>query len=119
MTITREIDGKTVEIELTGQEMLNAHFLYQRQGDTEDMEAYLDEYNSEDFEEQFGLKYSDAMEDIDRLAELLHENMMEYGYSWENARYEAVMDWISEKGEEKDHRPLEYVGGGDYEETAV
>ena len=118
MTITREIDGKTVEIELTADELLVAHFKFQRQSDTEDMEEYLEAYKAEDFEEDFGLKYADAVADIDRLAELLYENMMEYGYSWENARFEAILDWSQEKKEDKGYSPLEYVGGGDWEETA-
>ena len=117
MTITREIDGKTVEIELKPEEMMAAHFKFQKQCDTEDMEEYLEAYKPKDFEDDFGLKYADAVADIDRLAEFLYENMSN-GYSWENARFEAILDWAEEKREDKDYRPLEYVGGGDYEETA-
>ncbi len=42
MTITREIGGKPVSIELTDNELLEAYWEQQRLGDLEDVENYLD-----------------------------------------------------------------------------
>ena len=41
MTITREIDGKTVEIELKPEEMMAAHFKFQKQCDTKTNKWYV------------------------------------------------------------------------------
>lgn len=42
MTITREIGGKPVSIELTDEELLEAYWEQQKLGDLEDVENYLD-----------------------------------------------------------------------------
>ena len=117
MTITREIDGKTVEIELTGEEMLNAYYRKQIEWDREDMEMYLvDGYEDcpEIFKDQYGKEYADAIATLDELGLLLRKYIEEYSVSWENARDEAIQHWAREA----DRKPMEYVGGGDREETA-
>ena len=54
MKITREINGQTVEFELTGYELLDAYLEQEFNGDRLDMLEYLSEYDEADFEEEYG-----------------------------------------------------------------
>lgn len=119
MTITREIDGKAVEIELTDDELHTAYEAKQFQFDRADMEDYLINYDdcSDDFKEQYGQEYANAMDNLDELARLMRRNITKWDVSWEYARGQAIEDWVSDL-KQNNAKPLEYVGGGDYEETA-
>ena len=115
MTITREIDGKTVEIKLTEQELSSVYYQKQREFDIEDMRDYLCVYydDVEVFKEEFGRGIEEANNSLDDLAGNMRLNMEKYDMSWEYARGEALRDWAYDR-----RVTLEHVGGEDYEETA-
>ena len=121
MTITREIDGKTVEIELTVEELSKAYFEKQAGWDREDIEMLFEDYSDcpEQFAADYGVEFSEAKDNIDFIAEMLRENMDNYEVDYASAREQALDDWIATRTAEGSGRgSLEYVGGGDYEETA-
>ena len=125
MTITREIDGKQIKIELTDDEVYAAYEVKQFQFDRADMEDYIvGVEEGEDFKEEYGVDYSDAEEHLDELAYKLRRLIDKWDMSWEFAREAALEEWCNEQRNIKNaedelrHIPLEHVGGEDYEETA-
>ena len=93
MTITREIDGEQIKIELTRDEMFKAWDEAQFSEDRDDMDEYLNDYSDKDFEESFGKKLSDAYDCLDDLARLRRTNINKYEQSWSESRYQALEDW--------------------------
>ena len=100
MNITRKIRGETADLTistyLTTEELKAAHDEYQRLDDRRSMEEYISlHYTEEKLQQAFEKSLEDARTDIDLLASLLRRNIEEYGFCWEEARREALTDWVS------------------------
>ena len=96
MKITREVNGETVEFELTTEERVAAYFEQQEQNDRDDMDLFIEEEWADDqegFKERYGVEYSDAVESLDALGKRLRVHIEGYGTSWEDARYDALESW--------------------------
>lgn len=97
MTITREIDGKQIEIELTDNEIYAAYEAKQFKFDRADMEDYIAGYEEDEgFNEAYGVDYSVAEEHLDELADKLRRLIDKWDMSWEFAREEALVEWCAE-----------------------
>ena len=91
MKITREVNGQTVEFELTHKEMMDAFFEQQEAFDVQDIEELVGIFSEEDFIEIYGLSQSVVLENAKEIGPRMRENM-----DWGTARDEAVSDWCSE-----------------------
>lgn len=97
MKITREINGQTVEFELTHKEMLAAFFEQQEVFDAQDIEMLVENFSEEDFIEIYGLSPSVVLENVEEIGSRMRKNIDKYDMDWESARDEAVSDWCSEQ----------------------
>jgi len=103
MKITREINGEHVEISLTFSELQDAFNLVRHRRDVEDMEEYLWQYedDKDGFFKQYSYDYDDAMNWLDDMADILRRNIEEHGMGWEDARGEALREFVSNNRPEK------------------
>ena len=97
MKITREINGQTVEFELTHKEMLDTFFEQQEAFDAQDIEMLVENFSEEDFIEIYGLSPSVVLENVEEIGSRMRKNIEKYDMDWESARDEAVSDWCSEQ----------------------
>ena len=95
MKITREINGEYVDFELTKDEMKEAGDECQHLNDRQSMEEYIGLHHTEEsLQREFGKGLEEAKKDIDMLACLLRRNIEEFDFTWEEARHEALVDWV-------------------------
>lgn len=93
MTITREINGEQVGIELTADERWQAYIEEEEQCDRDAVADYIDEYDEEDFKNTYGIERSEAEERLDEIGSTLRRLVDKYDMSWEFAREEALNEW--------------------------
>jgi len=96
MKITREVNGQTVEFELTHNEMMDTFFEQQKAFDAQDIEMLVEDFSEEDFIEIYGLSPSVVLENAEEIGSRMRKNIDKYDMDWETARDEAVSDWCSE-----------------------
>lgn len=94
MTITREINGEQVSIELTMDELFEAYREAEWRYDSDDVKNYLELYGDEDFKNDYGIDISVAVEHVDEIGSMLRKLIDKYGMSWEDARDGAVGEWL-------------------------
>ena len=97
MKITREVNGQTVEFELTNKEMMDTFFEQQKAFDAQDIEMLVESFSEEDFIEIYGLSPSVVLENAEEIGSRMRKNIEKYDMDWESARDEAVSDWCSEQ----------------------
>ena len=97
MKIKREVNGQTVEFELTHEEMRDAFFEQQEAFDAQDIEMLVENFSEEDFIEIYGLSPSVVLENVEEIGSRMRRNIEKYDMDWESARDEAVSDWCSEQ----------------------
>lgn len=97
MKITREVNGQTVEFELTHKEMVDTFFEQQEAFDAQDIEMLVENFSEEDFIEIYGLSPSVVLENAEEIGSRMRKNIEKYDMDWESARDEAVSDWCSEQ----------------------
>lgn len=78
MTITRTINGEQITIELTDNEVWEAHLEATDRCDRDDCKAYIEDYCNEEQIEQIEAEYLDLEEAVDEMLEQFHE-IMYYG----------------------------------------
>ena len=74
MKIIRQVNGESVEFELTTDERVSAYYEQQEQNDRDDMELFIeDEWidDQEGFKGRYGVEYSKAVESISELGKRL------------------------------------------------
>lgn len=96
MKITREVNGQTVEFELTHKEMMDTFFEQQKAFDAQDIEMLVEDFSEEDFIEIYGLSPSVVLENAEEIGSRMRKNIDKYDMDWGTARDEAVSDWCSE-----------------------
>ena len=97
MKITREVNGKTVEFELTHKEMIDTFLEQQEAFDAQDIEMLVESFSEEDFIEIYGLSRSVVLKNAEEIGSRMRKNIEKYDMDWESARDEAVSDWCSEQ----------------------
>lgn len=106
MKITREINGKQVEFELTPSELYLAFEEQQEAFDKEDILMYIDGFDSEDFE-SYGVSEQAFRHLVPTMAYLKRRYQDKYDMDWQSARDEAIKDAIyrykNEQEEAKKH----------------
>jgi hypothetical protein len=98
MKITREVNGQTVEFELTDKEMLDTFFEQQEAFDAQDVVMLIEHYSEEEFVEKYGVSPTVILENSGEIGSRMRRNIDKYDMDWESARDEAVSDWCSEQG---------------------
>lgn len=97
MTITREIDGKAIEIELTSRELYDAYVEQEHYFDKCDIEDMIVGWEDDDIVEVYGVT-RDAFESlVEEMAYRKRRYMDKYDVSWDYARDEAIRDVIREE----------------------
>lgn len=95
MTITREIDGKSVQLVLTEDELYEAFEEQQHKFDVEDIRNYFDGlYEEGAFETEYGRSYSEIEAMFDDLACEMRRNIDHYNMDWMSAREEAIEELL-------------------------
>ena len=97
MKITREVNGQTVEFELTHKEMIDTFLEQQEAFDAQDIEMLVESFSEEDFIEIYGLNRSVVLKNAEEIGSRMRKNIEKYDMDWESARDEAVSDWCSEQ----------------------
>lgn len=90
MTVTREINGSTVEIQLTDHELYLAFEEQQHTYDCYDCEDLIDGLSEEEVQECYGVSPGQFKALVDEMATEKRRNMDKYDMSWDYARDEAV-----------------------------
>ena len=90
MTITRKINGGTVEIKLTDDELLAAYYEKQGQFDEEDVWDVFDDLDSDEIKETYGMTPESIVNMIPEIARQMRWNINNYAMTWENARDLAI-----------------------------
>ena len=94
MVIKREVDGKTLEFELTGKELYEAYRVQEHRFDCDDIRDMLYTYDDEeDFVETFGFDWTEVEDNIDDIAYEMRRQMDKYGVDMDYAREEALREW--------------------------
>ena len=101
MTIIREIDGKTVRVELDWRELREAFYEQQAIFDCADMKNFITsryEDYPESFKDAYGVELSEALKDdsLQSMAAHMRRNIDRYDVSWEYAVEMALTDWVSD-----------------------
>ena len=97
MTITREILGTPVTIELTSREIYDAHNLYQHECDMQDCKDIYEYLSDEDIIKSYGVTRRELDDSLDAMATELRRNIDKYDMHWDSARDEAfstIVSWI-------------------------
>lgn len=97
MKITREINGQSVEFELTHDEMMRTFLEQQEAFDAQDVKALTENFSEEEFVEMYGLNPSVVLENAKEIGSLMRKYIDKYDMAWVCARDEAVSDWCSEQ----------------------
>lgn len=92
MTITREINGQTIEIELTSQELYEAYLEKQNEFDRQDIEDVFNGFDDDELEDMYGMTRAQLEEKIPELAHEMRRNIDKYDMSWQAARDEAIAE---------------------------
>ena len=92
MTITREIGGRVMTIELTGDELYRAYEEQQRLFDEADVEAAFDAYEDEELVESYGMTRTEIGEKVSDIACRMRRNIDKYDMTWQYARDEAISE---------------------------
>ncbi len=92
MTITREINGQTIEIELTSDELYEAYLEKQNQFDCEDIEDVFNGFDDDELEDMYGMTRAQLAEKIPELAHEMRRNIYKYDMSWQAARDAAIAE---------------------------
>ncbi|MBR6050790.1 MAG: hypothetical protein IKP68_06265 [Clostridia bacterium] len=84
MKISRKIDGKLVEIELTDDEKRQVFEEETKKYHREDVEQFIKD-NAEFIIHEYGITIEEATEEIDHLVAKFEENTLDYGLNTEEA----------------------------------
>ena len=93
MKITREINGQTVEFELTDNELLDAFFEMQQECDAEDIRDLALDYTEQDFVEAFGVCRSAVFTNAKEIGERLRNYIENCDSWWRTMRDDTVKGW--------------------------
>lgn len=99
MTITREIDGKVYEIELTPSEIYGAYVVQEFEFYKDDIRDVICGMSDEDVQEIYGVSRSEFEELIDDMVYEMRRQIDKYDVSWEYARDEAIRSEIKRNHE--------------------
>ena len=94
MTITREIDGKVREIELTPSEIYGAYVIQEFEFYKDDIRDVICGMSDEDVQECFGVSMSEFEELLDDMTYEMRRMINKYDVSREYARDEAIRSEI-------------------------
>ncbi len=97
MKIAREINGQTVEFELTEHELSVAFYEMQNKFDGQDMEDYITESSDAECLDIYGVGQNTMLDNVEEIGRILKKYMDKYDMSFEFARDEALRDWCAEK----------------------
>lgn len=92
MTIKREINGQTVEIELTSHETYEAYLEKQNEFDKQDIEDVFYGFDDEELEDMYGLTREQLIEKTPELAAEMRRNIDKYDMTWQEARDAAIAE---------------------------
>lgn len=106
MKIQREINGQTVEFELTSEELYSAHLEQEHKNDIQDITDALENYRpdgAEDFYQEYEVPFDKVYGNEDLISEIAHEkrrNMDKHDMRWDTARDEALSEILYRHREE-------------------
>ena len=92
MIIKREINGHTVEIELTRQETYEAYLEKQNEFDQQDIKDVFYGFDDEELEDMYGLTRAQLIEKTPELAAEMRRNIDKYDMAWQEARDAAIAE---------------------------
>lgn len=92
MIIKREINGQTVEIELTSHETYEAYLEKQNEFDQQDIEDVFYGFDDEELEDMYGLTRAQLIEKTPELAAEMRRNIDKYDMAWQEARDAAIAE---------------------------
>lgn len=92
MIIKREINGQTVEIELTSHETYEAYLEKQNEFDQQDIEDVFYGFDDEELENMYGLTRAQLIEKTPELAAEMRRNIDKYDMTWQEARDAAIAE---------------------------
>ena len=92
MTIKREINSQTIEIELTSQELYEAYLEKENEFDRQDIEDVFNSLDDDELEDMYGLTREQITEKIPELAHEMRRNINKYDMSWQAARDVAIAE---------------------------
>lgn len=95
MVIKRQIDGRSVDIELSPSELCDAYYEQEHKYDMEDVENRFDDMDDEDFAEH-GITREYAEAHISEITYNKRRNMTKYDMSWEYALDETINSFWEE-----------------------
>lgn len=97
MKITRNVNGKAVEFELTRDELYSAYEEQEHIFDKADVEDVFDSMLDEEVIENYGISKSIAEGLLDEMAYRMRHYIDKHDMSLESARDEAITDIINEQ----------------------
>lgn len=92
MKITREFNGKKIEIELTAQELLNAYYEQQNNFDCQDVEDWFNEFSDDELKDMYGMTSEELSAVIPEIAEVMRRKIEKYDMNWYDARDAAIAE---------------------------
>lgn len=95
MTITREINGVTHEIELTDGEVFDAYLEKEFEFDKSDIENVLYGMSDDELIEEYGADRAKIESLMDEIATEKRRNMDKYDTDWNYATTEAIRDVLA------------------------
>lgn len=95
MRIKREVNGKTVEIELTPVEVRLAYEEYEHVLDVSYCRSKLEEYDEESFKAEYGVTKEEGREELDEIAYEMRHQINKYDLSPDYARDCAFTEALS------------------------
>lgn len=96
MQITRMINGKEYEIELTKAELYEAYLEQQHYYDKLDVASIAEENSDKWLDDQYGTTREVFMSLVDDMANEMRRNIDKYDLDWQSARERAVQDVLDE-----------------------
>ena len=97
MKIMREINGKMVEIKLTGNELYAAYVEQERIYDEADVVAWFDSFDDDELEDMYGMTWDQIEEKVPDIASEMRRNIDKYDMKWQDARDAAVAEKLCRK----------------------
>ena len=94
MKIVREVNGKMVEFELTDKEASAAFYEKQQDYDAYGVKYFIEQYNEEVFEDEYGVPLGAALKAAKDIAAILRNRIDNYDYNWNDAVTGAINEWV-------------------------
>ena len=94
MKITRIINGSNMEIELTSEEMLDAYYEIQHNGDKADIQELYDWLSPEEIETTYHTTKEKLDAGLEEMANDMRRNMDKWGTDWSEARNDAFESFL-------------------------